>query len=108
MDRNNSSVLKNFTDECEWRFIPDLRESEFPQVILEQDLFSSQTWNKAMESREDYWLKFQPDDVKYIILKSRDEIEDIIKILDDKKLDTKSINRLISKILIWEEMERDF
>lgn len=108
MVRNKSSVFKNFTDECEWRFIPDLRESEFPQVILEQDLFSSQTWNKAMESREDYWLKFQPDDVKYIILKSRDEIEDIIKILDDKKLDTKSINRLISKILIWEEMERDF
>lgn len=53
-------------------------------------------------------MKFQPDDVKYIILRSRDEIEDIIKSLDDKKLDTKSINRLISKILIWEEMERDF
>lgn len=108
MDRNKSSVLKNFTDECEWRFIPDLRSTEFPQVIQEKDLFSKQTWNKALESTEQCWLKFQPDDVKYIILKSRDEFERLVDMLNNKKLDIKVINTLISKTIIWQEAKGDF
>lgn len=108
MDRNNSSVFKNFTDECEWRFIPDLRNTSFPQVISEKDLFSKQTWNKALEMDDKCWLKFQPNDIKYIILKSRDDFDVLIDLLSSKKLEQYIVNNLISKTIIWQETKGDF
>lgn len=108
MDRNNTSVLKNFTDECEWRFIPDLRSTDFPRVIHEKDLFSKQTWNKALETDNKCWLKFQPDDIKYIILKSRDDFDMLIDLLNSKNLEQNIVNTLISKTIIWQETKGDF
>ena len=35
MDRNEELVSKNFTDECEWRFIPNVKAIELPQAVSE-------------------------------------------------------------------------
>lgn len=108
MDRNDKSIHKNFTDECEWRYIPDLSNTNLPQVIHENDLFSKNTWNKALEHADSAWIKFKPDDVKYIILKTREDFEKLIDVLSTKGLDGMTVNTLISKTIIWQEEKGDF
>lgn len=108
MDRNEETVRRNFTDECEWRYVPDLRNTELPQVVREENLFSKANLNKALVSTKACWLRFQPDDIKYIILKLRDEFERLTELLYSKNLNNKITNMLISKTIIWGEEKGDF
>lgn len=71
-------------------------------------MFSKQTWNKALETDNKCWLKFQPDDIKYIILKSRDDFDMLIDLLNSKNLEQNIVNTLISKTIIWQETKGDF
>lgn len=38
MIRNEKQILKNFTDECEWRFVPDVSVIELPYAVTEENL----------------------------------------------------------------------
>lgn len=107
MERNGESVHKNFTDECEWRFIPDVSSVDLPQAITEEEIFSKNTLNNALTVSEVCWLKFDADDVKYIILNSEDEFEKVADVIKKKGLDASKCDKLISKILIWSEVRRD-
>ena len=107
MERNEKTICKNFTDECEWRYIPNVSLAGFPQAIMESELYSKNTWNMALESTENCWLKFEVDDIKYIIIKTRGEFDALSHAIKQKNLDPGSIDRLISKILIWSDLRRD-
>lgn len=106
MERNGVSVHKNFTDECEWRFIPDVKPVKLPQAITEEEIFSKDTWNKALTVSEVCWLKFSADDVKYIILNSEEEFDKVVEVIERKGLDARDSKKLFSKILIWSEIRR--
>lgn len=107
MERNGESIYKNFTDECEWRFIPDVSLEDLPQAITDEKMFSKNIFNKALTISKACWLKFNDDDVRYIILNSEDEFEKVVKVIKKKGLDAKKYDKLISKILIWSELRRD-
>lgn len=107
MERDGESVQKNFTDECEWRFIPDVKREELPQAITEEEIFSKNTWNSALRISQACWLKFDADDVKYIILNREEEFERVAEVIRSKGLGTKECDKLLSKILIWTEIRRD-
>lgn len=107
MDRNGKPVSKNFTDECEWRFIPNVRAIELPQAITEDEIFSKDTWNQALETAQQCWLEFEANDLKYIILNSEHEFDKVVKIIKKKNLSTRDIDKLLSKVLIWSEIRRD-
>lgn len=107
MERDGESVQKNFTDECEWRFIPDVKSVKLPQAITEEEIFSKNTWNGALTVSGECWLKFDADDVKYIILNSEDEFEKVAEVIKKKRLGASKCDKLISKILIWSEVRRD-
>lgn len=107
MQRDEKSVQKNFTDECEWRFIPDVKSVELPQAITEEEIFSKTTLNKALAVSQKCWLKFGADDIKYIILNNQDDFEKVAEVIKKKRLDASKRDKLISKILIWSEIRRD-
>ena len=108
MQRDGKSVIKNFTDECEWRFIPDVSKENLPQAIAQAEIFSRARLNKALTICEDCWLKFEADDIKYIILQTRDEFEQIVAMIAEKALSSKAKTWLISKIFVWPEVRGDF
>lgn len=108
MEREGESVNKNFTDECEWRFIPDVNGTEYPQVILESDLFSKNEWNKAMHYREQCWLKFDPEDIKYIIVKTKEDFLQLIDVLEKKEIPKDKMMYVISRVLVWDDAKEDF
>lgn len=107
MQRNKESVLKNFTDECEWRFIPDVSKDNLPQAITQAEIFSRQRLNETISICENCWLKFEAKDIKYIILQERNEFEQIVAMIAEKPLSSKEITALISKILVWPEVKGD-
>lgn len=107
MERNGESVQKNFTDECEWRFIADVKSIDLPQAITEEEIFSKDVCNDALTMSEACWLKFDADDVKYIILNSEEEFDKVAEVIKGKGLRTRNSDKLLSKVLIWSEIRRD-
>jgi len=99
---------KNFTDECEWRYVPNMSSTDMPLAVPEHSLFQITTLNKAMLKVKEVWLTFTPEDIKYIIIQSPDEMDELITIFRDKGLSEKQIFMLVSKIIIWPEAKGDF
>ena len=108
MQRDGKSVLKNFTDECEWRFIPNVSKKNLPQAIAQAEIFSRSRLNETLAICEDCWLKFEADDIKYIILQTCDEFEKVVAMIAEKALSSKAKSWLMSKILVWPEVKGDF
>ena len=80
-----------YYDEREWRFIPRLYD-KLPNPIMlriggEEERKAFDKINKDMRSLDGLKLKFEPKDIKYIIVKSESEIlsvlDEIIKIKRD-------------------------
>lgn len=108
MDRNGEKIFKNFTDECEWRFIPDVKKANLPQAVSDTEIFSVPTLNEALQITKECWLQFVAPDIKYIIVNTDEEFEQVVEAIKSKKLDTKISSRFLSKILVWSDVRRDF
>lgn len=126
VDGKQVLVSKNFHDEQEWRYIlfhKKVQEhninSEFsitpiianPQQIKSSDFINLQSSLIEEKTYKDLWLKFEYDDIKYIIVPNKqtrlDCITYILSLSDEQfnstdKMVDKSI--LISKILILDEI----
>ena len=108
MPRNGKAEHKNFTDECEWRYIPNVTSQGFPSVLTGSNIVRRNTLNEGIGYTEQLWLKYSVDDVKYIILKNRNEFEQVVEKILQKDLKDEEKYCLISKIIIWEESKGDF
>lgn len=96
---------KCFTDECEWRFIPNVTKAGFHQVLRDEEIINSGSLKLLSDSLEkvvNSALAFNYEDLKYIIIEKSDDYKilcNMIKsmdILEDEKF------LLISKVIIWE------
>lgn len=82
MPRDGIDIMKNFTDECEWRYIPSVSLLDLPQAVLEDEIASIDVLNKTLADHKDSWLKFEYNDIKYIILQSENDFYELCKFLD--------------------------
>lgn len=110
---NKDSILKsnqyerksvNFYDEREWRHIPELNENE---IIVQKDRFieNPNLYNKSLEDKN---LSFDIDnDINYIILNKRKELNTFSDKLNHKKL-SKYKDLLLTKVRFIEEIEDDY
>jgi hypothetical protein len=112
-------IDQNFYDEQEWRFIPpqSFDENEFPFIIANPHLLNSGSLllcSNRLESsaNHQYWLKFEYDDLRYIIVPDRTariELIDAIMGLDESKMNGQLAKLLlISKILVLAEIRKDW
>ena len=104
---------KNFTDEKEWRYVPnlsddlDISEVVINEAVLNNDILK-ESYNNILKENG-YFLNFSYDDIKYIFVDTNSQRKTLIrkiKKLKDETEDTK--NKLITRICVWEEMEEDF
>ncbi len=108
MPRDGKVIFKNFTDECEWRFIPDVAVINLPQVVLEDDAASIGMLNDTIEGHDSCWLKFSYSDIKHIIIPDETELDAVCNVIEQSVNDKAMQRKLISKIILWSDAKEDF
>ena len=108
MPRDGKTVDKNFTDECEWRFIPNVAEINLPQAVMDSEMASIGILNETISENEICWLKFRLSDVKYIILQDETDFEDLCSLVEEITDDVALRRKLISKVILWSNAKEDF
>ncbi len=109
--RNNHDrlVKKCFTDECEWRYVPDVSNHGYKQFILNDDSSSySNNLSNSLKKYDDIALKFDYSDIKYIIISNKDDLIGFIDLIKQISISEKEKMLLVSKIIIWEDQKGDF
>lgn len=115
-------VIKNFHDECEWRFVPcdeAISSLSTTSVIANPSIIAlCDEINKGIENDQNkgLWLQFSYDEIRYIIVpdnNARIEITNAINDLPDScfsVIDNIPIQKLImiSKILVLSEIRKDW
>ncbi|ASI83633.1 hypothetical protein FORC48_2547 [Bacillus cereus] len=114
MLRYGEYELRNFHDEREWRFVPSIGQEDDLDLLIPQNLLSSKvydTYSKGITKRNDLWLKYEYEDIRYLIVETKNDRTDLIqfitKELNDDINDFEK-NLLISKVIVWEEMKEDW
>lgn len=108
----NGRTTRNyrFYDEREWRYVPEFSE-DFPMIVAGED------YNKAGRKLElnrlisELRLKFNPHDIKYIIVRSESEISEFVKVIRESKgkhYSLEDVERVTTRIITKEQIEADF
>ena len=111
-NRNNGKLQKKcFTDECEWRFIPDVTKVGYEQAYFDEAILNAGVLNEISNSLfgiKEISLNFDYADLKYIIVKTVADFEILVKEITDLKLNKLEEHQLISKVIIWDVSKGDF
>lgn len=111
---NKSYEKRNFHDEKEWRFIPDVNQTdtELPLVIDKEQMNPKSyiSYSNGIKQKPELWLSFDIDTIKYIIVPNMNDRDEIIKFIVEKNIGKNEYERytLISKILVFKELGEDW
>lgn len=107
--KNNGVLRKCFTDECEWRYIPDVSSMNLQQAIPEsvshEDGFI-QLYSDAMDLNKDVSLCFKYSDIKHIIVQTLDEYRILSDAVESWGVEDKA--EILSKVIVWKDKKEDF
>lgn len=111
-NRNTGKIVKKcFTDECEWRFIPDVTKAGYEQVYFDKNILNAGNLSEISNSMfgiREISLEFEYADIKYIIVKSIDDFDILVREIESMSLNKLEAYNLISKIMIWDVSKGDF
>lgn len=110
ISRNIGKIPANykFYDEREWRYVPSIDDMKIQDVqldlLLPKEDFEA---NKEIynENARQFKLDFNEEDITYIIVQSKNEIQEILAYLKDNGIKTPE---LCTKIISLEQIENDF
>lgn len=113
MFRNDRYENRNFHDEREWRYIPNMNdiETELPLIIppynMNPQAYSA--YSEGIKQCRELWLKFDYTDIKYLIVENDKERIELIRFIKNEidEEDNKKYE-LISKILVFNELKEDW
>jgi hypothetical protein len=96
-----------YSDEREWRYVP---EREACHMLYTAEAFEKKGKEAANRQLEALRLDFDPDDIKYIVIRSDQEIGEFVEHLRRAKGDKYSlrqVERLTTRILTSEQIHSD-
>ncbi len=95
----------NYYNEREWRYCPALNSY---QVLSAERSYNEKKKSSFNEELKKQFVKFEYDDVKFIIIKERKEKNHFVDVVGKMKLNDKQKNELITHIISFEEIREDF
>ncbi|MBQ3414927.1 MAG: hypothetical protein IJH39_06195 [Clostridia bacterium] len=115
MLRNGKYDNKNFTDEKEWRYVPQITEEDKIQLII-PPIYSGNpivynTYSEAIKKLKHLWLNFKYDDIEYIMVSNKNDRKELIDFLiKDNILNCSDTEKyeLISKIIVYNVINKDW
>lgn len=113
MFRDNKYELKNFHDEKEWRFVPDIKKAstELPLIIplSQMNSKSYNMYSEGIKQNSNLWLKIEYKQIKYLIVHNSSDRSELIEfILKELTINEPDKFLLISKILVFDELQEDW
>ena len=106
----NKTTEKCFTDESEWRFVPDVSTLNMPQILSKDsqllDIVLARL-SDALNNQPAASIPFDYQDIKYIVIENKRCLATLISDFDKLPLSKNDRDYLVSKILIWDELEED-
>lgn len=114
MDKKSKLIQKNFHDEHEWRYVPQLNYNELPAMLIdEEEILVEQErkiFTKSIAHSKNGLLKFKVEDIRYIFVdtvESRDKLIDFIRRKKGRKWTLEEKYLLVSKIKVYDELKED-
>ncbi|KKL71802.1 hypothetical protein LCGC14_2091250, partial [marine sediment metagenome] len=103
-----------FYDEREWRYIPEIKNTDEPfwvniEVAKEPDGIDS--LNRLISDNSDLRLSFEPNDIKFIVVKKENEILSMLdKVINIKrdKFSYRDVQILTTRIISMEGIRENF
>lgn len=99
-----------FADEREWRYVPPLEDKRVVPFVSQNQIRTAQQKEDLNKEVESVRLHFQPEDIRYLIVNSDNEISELIEHLVKVKqinFTAEALNRLKSRILTFEQIQND-
>jgi hypothetical protein len=94
-----------YYNEREWRYCPVLDEYRILSGIKTYNKKKKDNLNSDL--RNDL-IKFRSDDIKFIVIKSKSEIDDFVLEIKKMKISPSEKNKLITNIISFEEIKEDY
>ena len=105
---------KNFTDEREWRYVPEINEEDNVNLIIPKSYIDRDNaydcYSNKLKNIKHLWLHFNYEDVEYIMVYNEKDREEIIRFIEEE-IDTKDRKKkdiLISKIIVYDIINKDW
>jgi hypothetical protein len=97
-----------FANEREWRYVPLITENILPFIPIGK-IRTSQQKSHFNQKVSHIRLNFQPDNIQYLIVENDNDINDLIRHLRQVKnrFSPDTVDRLSSRILTYEQIEKD-
>ena len=113
LKRNGKLIKKDyrFSDEREWRYCPEKNILKKSPYIIDKHEHYIKNKSKYNNPISKLRLKFSPDDITYIIIKSEKEISEFVRFLEDtkgKNFTLEQVRRLTTRIITTEQIHTDF
>lgn len=104
--RNNKKTVEYcFADEMEWRYVPSINEKGIIPIALLQNIKDSISKKKYNDKVQHIHLNFGIDDIRYIILKDKNQLNPFIKRL--RKRGYLINDKFVSKIFFSNQISED-
>jgi hypothetical protein len=101
-----------FADEREWRYVPNVRfQAEFKFFLNKKDYDTDEKKLEANKTLLNQRLSFNANQILYLVVKSEDEIGEIIehiRTVKSKEYSLGEIERLMTRIISCERILKDF
>jgi hypothetical protein len=108
---------RDFYSECEWRFIPWVEgvggENKYGFFLTEEEFHNEAIRKEANnERRKDRMLEFEPDEVRYLLVKSQEDVPALVRFIDSTPKLTPYSNlardMLKTRIIVLNDFSCDF
>lgn len=101
---------KCFTDECEWRFIPRDVPNGMQRIVTDPWTINNflKEYSDALRADPSTSLPFSYDDLKYVIVRSRDDFSTLLEQIEKWDIGNVDRHKLLAKVLVWDEIKGDF
>jgi hypothetical protein len=114
-NKNITKIINSY-NEREWKYVPDFKNNEYHKFINKEDKTDDdfEHFSKSKKPHitdNNFTLRFELEDIKYIIVSKNEEVEDVIKILKNKYKDNEVNERLNNgklNIISREALKKDF
>lgn len=94
-----------YYNEREWRYCPSLAKSKVLSGIKPVAKKIQANLNNGLKKK---LIRFTPEDIKFIIVNQKNEIDEFIKTINSMSITKKEKNELITKIITFQEINEDY